>query len=71
MKILLITIGFLFLVYIGVKILPLKMRYANIFFTFTLVFHIFASFSLSYVFLTISMTLIVVFFLALLYMFGL
>lgn len=71
MKFVLIVLGFLFLVYIGVKILPLKLRYANIFFVLTLIFHLFASFSFSYTTLIISLILITVFFLVLLYMFGL
>jgi len=71
LKFVLIVLGFLFLVYIGVKILPLKLRYANIFFVLTLIFHLFASFSFSYTTLIISLILITIFFLVLLYMFGL
>ncbi|MFN3691562.1 MAG: hypothetical protein ACK4R7_01605 [Fervidobacterium sp.] len=71
MKALLIVIGFLFLTYIGIKIMPLKLRYANIFFVILIVFHLFASFSLSYIFLIISLVLITIMLLILLYMFGL
>ncbi|HCI29770.1 MAG TPA: hypothetical protein DE117_06310 [Fervidobacterium sp.] len=71
MKIVMILIGFLFLTYIGTKILPLKLKYANIFFVLSLVTHVLASFSLSYTFLTISIVFIGIFFLVLLYMFGL
>lgn len=71
MKIVLILIGFLFLIYIGTKIFPLKLKYANIFFVLTLITHIFASFSLSYIFLSISIAIIGILFLVLLYMFGL
>jgi len=71
LKIVLILIGFLFLIYIGTKIFPLKLKYANVFFVIALITHVFASFSLSYIFLSISMILIGIFFLVLLYMFGL
>jgi len=71
LKIVLILIGFLFLIYIGTKIFPLKLKYANVFFVLTLITHVLASFSLSYIFLSISMLIIGIFFLVLLYMFGL
>ncbi|MGQ9855480.1 MAG: hypothetical protein ACUVQF_01970 [Fervidobacterium sp.] len=71
MRLVLIILGFLFLAYIGVKVIPLKLRYANIFFALSTIFHIFAAFSWSYVLISISFVLIIIFFLALLYLFGL
>jgi hypothetical protein len=71
MKVILIILGFLFLAYVGVKVIPLKMRYANIFFAITTVFHIFAAFTWSYGFIITSFVSIIIFFLALLYLFGL
>ena len=43
LKIVLILIGFLFLIYIGTKIFPLKLKYANV--SLTLITHVLASFS--------------------------
>ncbi|QIV77681.1 hypothetical protein [Fervidobacterium pennivorans] len=71
MKLVLIILGFLFLAYIAVKVLPLKLRYANIFFALSLIFHIFAAFTWSYGFIIFSFVLIIIFFLVLLYLFGL
>lgn len=70
MKFLLILLGYLILTYIGVKLIPLKLKYANVFFALSLLFHVFATFSLSTTLISISLVFIVLFFLVTLYMFG-
>ncbi|WP_448374367.1 hypothetical protein [Fervidobacterium sp.] len=71
MKFILIILGFLFLAYIGVKVIPLKLTYANIFFALSIILHIFAAFTWSYGFIIASFVFIIIFFLVLLYLFGL
>uniref|UniRef100_A0A7C4VT11 Uncharacterized protein n=1 Tax=Fervidobacterium thailandense TaxID=1008305 RepID=A0A7C4VT11_9BACT len=71
LRLILVVVGYVLLLgYIRTKVLPLKLKYANAFFVLGLLFHTFAAFTLSITLLTISLISIIVFFLALLYMFG-
>lgn len=71
LKFFLVTLGYLVMVYIGIKIIPLKLKYANVFFVLSLLFHVFATFSWSMTLIVTSVGFIILFFLIMLYMFGL